>query len=80
MQLGEPPDDGGTIQERRAHIRREHERTLQSDRFVHKQGQTIKVKRTYVQAIWRGPSEATVGQHKYKVILDLPKSIMEHDE
>jgi hypothetical protein len=63
------------IKERRAHIRREHERHLTSPKFTRKQGQTIKVKRTYVPSIWSGDSENIVGKHHYKVLLDMPKNI-----
>jgi hypothetical protein len=47
------------------HERRRHLRTLRSDFFTHKQGQTI-----VVEATWVGPSESIVGNKRYKVLLD----------
>jgi hypothetical protein len=47
------------------HERRRHLRTLRSDYFTRKQGQTI-----VVEATWVGPSESVVGNKRYKVLLD----------
>lgn len=81
MQLPEPREEkdeqGRTIFERRAHIRREHERTLHSEKFTHRRGQTLTVKRAYIPAVWRGESSADVGKHHYRVILDLPTNLLE---
>lgn len=49
-----------------AHERRGHFRTLRSERFTKAKGQVI-----WIEPIWIGPSEATVGPNKYKVRLDL---------
>lgn len=47
------------------HERRRHYRTLKSEKFVNKKGETIVVKGT-----WVGPSEATVEGRVYKVLFD----------
>lgn len=75
MGLCEPKINFGSIKERRAHIRREHERELRSNKFKNKQGQTVQVKRAYVPAVWQGPSESEDKKHRYKIILDLPKGL-----
>ena len=51
---------------RTPHERRRHWRTLRSERFKHKQGQRI-----LIDAHWVGPSEATKGNTRYKVRLDV---------
>jgi hypothetical protein len=48
------------------HERRRHYRTLKSDFYQEKQGQTI-----IIAAQWIGESEAQVGNHIYKVMLDI---------
>lgn len=50
----------------RPHERRRHYRHLRSDHFKNKKGQVI-----VIPATWIGSSEATVGNHQYKVRLDL---------
>jgi len=47
------------------HERRRHYRTLKSDKFVNKKGETVVVKGT-----WVGPSEAVVEGRVYKVLFD----------
>lgn len=49
-----------------AHERRRHYRTLRSDRFTRMRGRTI-----VVPATWVGPSEAVIGNRRYRVMLDL---------
>lgn len=49
-----------------AHSRRAHWRTLSSDRYVNAKGT-----RLHIPATWVGPSEAVVGNKRYKVRLDL---------
>lgn len=61
MQLADPT--GKMV---RPHERRRHFRTLRSDRYKAMKGKTITV-----PACWVGPSEATVGKHRYKVMLDI---------
>ena len=58
-----PLQEGGP---KTPHERRRHYRTLRSEFFKHKQGQTI-----VIPACWVGPSEALHGAHRYKVRLDL---------
>ena len=48
------------------HDRRRHFRTFYSDRFVLMRGKTI-----VIEACWVGPQEKIIGQHKYKVRVDL---------
>lgn len=48
-----------------AHERRRHPRWFKSDRFVNVKGQVI-----WVESTWIGPSEQTVGNKHYKVLLD----------
>ncbi len=55
--------DGGT---KSPHPRRAHSRTLHSDRFKNKQGQTI-----VIPACWVGPEEKQVGNKIYRVRLDV---------
>jgi len=69
--------DKRQIKERRAYVRREHDRELRSPKFTKKQGEIINVKRTYVPAIWRGESTKDCENHFYKVILNLPKGVIE---
>lgn len=57
---------GGTGCVKAPHPRRRHFRTLASDKFTTKQGQTI-----VIPACWVGPEEAHVGKKKYRVRLDL---------
>ena len=57
------PSQGGSVE---PHQRRRHFRKLNSDKFVHRKGQTVVVK-----ACWVGPTEAVVGNHRYKVLVDL---------
>jgi hypothetical protein len=47
------------------HERRQHYRSLRSEVYTHKKGQTI-----IIPATWVGPSEKTIGRHHYKVVLD----------
>jgi hypothetical protein len=54
---------GGT---KAAHERRRHFRTLRSDVFKTKQGQTV-----VIPACWVGPSEAEHSGHQYRVCLEL---------
>jgi hypothetical protein len=62
MGLPEPEVPQG---KRRPHERRAHERKLRSPKFVHKQGQKIIVKSS-----WIGPKENRVGGKRYRVIVD----------
>ena len=62
MRLTEP---GATGKHVTPHERRRHRRTLKSDKFVNKQGQTI-----VIPASWVGPSESVVGNKKYKILLE----------
>lgn len=55
--------EGGS---RRPHERRRHWRQLHSEFFTHKRGEKI-----LVPACWVGPSEAVVGQRRYRVRLDI---------
>lgn len=50
---------------KRSHERRRHFRTLNHPRFKNKLGETI-----IIEASWIGPNEATIGNKRYKVILD----------
>jgi len=59
--LTQPTTQGGKM----PHERRQHFRTLRSDKYVHKKGQTI-----IIPATWVGPSEVTKGNRRYRVILD----------
>jgi hypothetical protein len=59
---GPSPSSGS----REGHDRRRHWRTLRSDRFVHRQGERI-----LIDAMWVGPSDAVVGNRRYKVRLDI---------
>lgn len=54
---------GGTVA---PHERRRHFRTLRSEVFTNKRGQTIQVRAT-----WVGPDEAIVGNKKYKIMTDI---------
>lgn len=67
----EPDKDekGRVILERRAHWRSEHTRTLRSERYGDRRGEVLEIPRSYVSAFWKGPSEATIGGHHYRVIL-----------
>lgn len=47
------------------HARRRHLRTLHSDSFVNKKGQTV-----IVSSCWVGPSEHEDTKHKYRVLFD----------
>lgn len=61
--LGLPePREGGS---RQPHSVRRHFRSYRSDRWVN-----VKGKRVVIEAFWVGPSEADVGAHHYKVLLD----------
>jgi hypothetical protein len=79
MNLPDPEKEfdekGKEITERRAHMRREHDRDLRSEKFTKKRGKTIHVRRSYIPAVWRGESESASGKHHYRVVLDLPKSL-----
>lgn len=57
-------ESGGSTKE--PHERRRHFRTLRDKRYTKMRGKTITV-----PACWVGPSEATVGKHRYKVMLDI---------
>lgn len=48
------------------HERRRHYRTFRSDFFKEKKGQTITIPACFI-----GPTEAIVGNHRYKVLVDL---------
>jgi hypothetical protein len=48
------------------HERRRHFRTLHSEKFTRKRGQTI-----LIPATWVGPHESKIGNRTYKVMLDL---------
>lgn len=48
------------------HERRRHLRTLRSEHFVHKQGQTI-----VIPSCWIGPKENVVGNKRYRVMTEL---------
>lgn len=48
------------------HDRRRHFRTFKDEKFVRMRGKTI-----IVDACWVGPSERVIGNHRYKVRLDL---------
>jgi hypothetical protein len=50
----------------RPHERRKHFRTLKADCFVNAKGRKLTI-----PATWIGPSEAVVGKHRYRVMLDL---------
>lgn len=72
-----PEKRGRTIRERRAHIRREHDRVKQDEEYwgPEEVGKVMHVRRAYVRAIWNGDFEAEKEGHKYRVILDLPKAL-----
>lgn len=73
MKLPEPEpkcEGGRVILERRAHWRREHTRTLRSDRYKAAQGKTVTVPRSFVPAFWNGDRQAQVGKHVYRVLVD----------
>lgn len=63
MGLSCPAAEGG---ERTAHERRGHNRALRHERYGESRGKTI-----WIQPTWIGPSEAVVGNKKYKVRLDI---------
>lgn len=62
--LKAPADGSGGA--RCPHERRRHWRHLQSAYYTHKRGEKV-----LVPACWIGPSEAVVGQRRYRVRLDL---------
>lgn len=69
--IPEHDKQGRVILERRAHIRREHTRTLKNEKFKDKIGQVINVKRAFVPAIWRGEYEHEDSINRYRVLLDI---------
>lgn len=74
MGLSEPQpktEGGRIIKERRAHWRREHERTLHHPKFGDKVGTTKTIPKTFIAAVWNGDDESTCGNKHYKVIYDL---------
>jgi hypothetical protein len=64
MKLPEPKLPSGV--KVRPHERRAHLRRLCSDRYKNKKGQIVVVK-----ACWVGPTEAVVGNRRYRVLTDL---------
>lgn len=59
----QPTDQQST---RQPHERRRHWRHLTSERYTNKRWQKI-----LIDAVWVGPSQATIGNHHYKVRLDI---------
>ncbi len=60
------PNKGSGRKSPKIHERRAHPRTFRSDKFVNMQGKTI-----MIPAKWIGVSEKTVGNKRYKVMLDM---------
>jgi len=63
MGLALSEDDEKAV--RAPHERRSHYRRLSSERYTHKQGQVVIVRKA-----WVGPSESIVGKRKYRVLVD----------
>lgn len=51
------------------HVRRRHYRSLRNERYT--RDDEGKIKRILIEPMWCGPQEASIGQHKYLVRLDL---------
>jgi hypothetical protein len=63
VKLGLPPLAVGGP--RRPHERRRHYRTYRDDRYTEMKGKTV-----IIPATWIGPSEATVKNRRYRILLD----------
>ena len=50
----------------KGHDRRAHPRTFHSPKFINMQGETI-----MIPAKWIGPSESTVKNKRYRIMLDM---------
>jgi len=64
-------EDGGGkhMEERRAHWRCAHTRTLTSEKWGESRGKVVAVERAWIPAIWNGARYGTDGAHVYRVIL-----------
>lgn len=63
VKLGLPPLTVGGP--RRPHERRRHYRTYRDDRYVNMRDKTV-----IIPATWIGPSHATIGNRRYRILLD----------
>ena len=61
--LGLPPLESGGP--RQPHERRRHYRTYRDERYVNMRDRTV-----IIPACWCGPSEACVGNRRYRILLD----------
>lgn len=63
LKLGLPPLTVGGP--KRPHERRRHPRTYRDERYVNVKGKTV-----IIPATWVGPSEAKIGNRRYRILLD----------